>query len=285
MALDSASGEQTRFWRAQELGGVELLHARYIEQVFSPHVHEGFALVMIEQGAQRFHHRGSEHFAPTGSMVLINPDEVHTGSKADEAGWLYRGFYPELAQVSGVLEELELGRSGTPSFAASVVQDPELVQALLGAHRLQESEATVLQRQTCWREALLLLFQRHARIPDAPVAGHEPQAVARAREMLGARLIDPPSLEELAAAVGLSPFHFARVFRKATGLPPHAWLKQRRLEQARALLKQGCAPVNVAMQLGFSDQSHLSRQFKQAYGVGPGEYRQACARSFKTAFS
>ncbi len=40
MAEHDASGERTRFWRAQELGGVELLHARYIEQVFSPHVHE-----------------------------------------------------------------------------------------------------------------------------------------------------------------------------------------------------------------------------------------------------
>ncbi|MNE23662.1 Arabinose operon regulatory protein [compost metagenome] len=82
--------------------------------------------------------------------------------------------------------------------------------------------------------------------------------------------------------MNLSPFHFARVFRQATGLPPHAWLKQRRLEQARALLKDGCAPSSVAMQLGFADQSHLNRQFKQAYGVAPGEYRMACARSFKT---
>ena len=63
------------------------------------------------------------------------------------------------------------------------------------------------------------------------------------------------------------------------GLPPHAWLQQRRLEQARALLRDGCAPLSVALQLGFADQSHLTRQFKQVYGVGPGEYRKACQRS------
>ena len=95
---------------------------------------------------------------------------------------------------------------------------------------------------------------------------------------MSARLIDPPSLQELAGEVGLSPFHFARTFRRATGLPPHTWLKQRRLEQARALLSEGCAPLVVAMQLGFADQSHLSRQFKQAYGIAPGEYRRACQR-------
>jgi AraC-like DNA-binding protein len=52
---------------------------------------------------------------------------------------------------------------------------------------------------------------------------------------------------------------------------------QRRLEQARALLKNGCAPLSVAMPLGFADQSHLSRQFKQTYGVGPAAYHKACS--------
>ncbi|AYC32210.1 AraC family transcriptional regulator [Pseudomonas cavernae] len=271
--------ERTRFWRAEGLGGVELLHARYIEQRFAPHVHEGFVFTVIEHGAQRFRHRGSEHLAPVGSMVLISPDEVHTGSKAHEQGWRYRAFYPDIERVSGVLAELELGRNGLPSFAASVLQDPQMALVFIGLHRLLDSGASALQQQTAWREAILLLFQCHARIPAAPAPGQEPQAVVRAKELLASRLLAPPSLEELAAAVALSPFHFSRVFRRATGLPPHAWLQQRRLEQARTLLKQGCAPLAVAMQLGFADQSHLSRQFKQAYGVAPGEYCKACGRS------
>lgn len=273
-----AGGERTRFWESPALSGVELLHARYIEQRFAPHVHEGFVFTVIEGGAQRFRHRGSDHLAPVGSMVLINPDEVHTGSKAHEEGWWYRGFYPAPAQVDGVLEELGLARGGMPSFAMSVLQDVELHRAFAQLHRLLDSDAHALHQQTAWREALLLLFQRHARVPQAPTPGLEPRAVTLAKELLTAQLVAPPSLEQLAAAVNLSPFHFARVFRRATGLPPHAWLQQRRLEQARALLKGGCAPVSVAAQLGYADQSHLARQFKQAYGVAPGEYRRACAR-------
>lgn len=269
--------EHTRFWQAATLPGVELLQAQYLEQRFAPHVHEGFVFTVIEHGAQRFRHRGSDHLAPQGSMVLINPDEVHTGSKAHEHGWRYRGFYPDNAQVLGVLEELELA-GGMPSFAASVLHDPVLHTAFLQLHRLLDGGAAALQQQLAWREAILLLFQRHARLAEAAAPGREPQAVSRAKQMLAARLQQPPSLEELAAAVNLSPFHFARVFRRATGLPPHAWLQQRRLEQARALLRSGCAAASVAAQLGFADQSHLSRQFKQVYGVSPGEYRKACWR-------
>jgi AraC-like DNA-binding protein len=58
-------------------------------------------------------------------------------------------------------------------------------------------------------------------------------------------------------------------------MPPHAWLMQQRIARARALLQDGCLPLEVATQLGFADQSHLSRQFKQVYGVGPGAYRSA----------
>lgn len=272
------TGERIRFWESPALAGVELLQARYIKQRFTPHVHEGFVFTVIEHGAQRFRHRGAEHLAPVGSMVLINPDEVHTGSSAHEQGWLYRAFYPAPAQVNGVLDELGVAHRGLPSFAASVLQDVELHRAFGQLHRLLDSDASVLQQQTAWRETLLMLFQRHAGVRQAAVAGLEPRAVSLAKELLAARLGEPPSLEELAAAVNLSPFHFARVFRRATGLPPHAWLQQRRLEQARALLRDGCAPLSVALQLGFADQSHLTRQFKQVYGVGPGEYRNACHR-------
>lgn len=272
------AAEQSRFSTVGDLGGLELLSARFIEHSFDPHVHDGYAIAVLEEGAERYRYRGAEHLAAAGSIALLNPQEVHTGSKASEQGWRYRVYYPHPEQFQGLLEELELPHGSAPMFAGSVHRDAELVAVLIHLHRLLEApQSSALQRQTHWREAMLLLLQRYARVPEARAAGREPGAVARAKELLAASLAEPPSLERLAAAVSLSPFHFARVFRCATGLPPHAWLKQRRLEQARALLRSGCAPLQVAMQLGFSDQSHLSRQFKQSYGVSPGEYRRACA--------
>lgn len=274
--------EQARFSSVAELGGLELLSARFIEHSFAPHVHDSYAIAVLEEGAERYRYRGAEHLAAAGSFALLNPDEVHTGSRASEQGWRYRVFYPQPQQFRELLAELELPHSSAPMFHGSVHADADadadLVAALLQLHRqLEHPQAPTLQRQTLWREVMLRLLQRHARIPQAREPGAEPRAVALAKELLAARLGEPPSLEELATLVNLSPFHFARVFRRATGLPPHAWLKQRRLEQARALLRSGCAPLQVALQLGFADQSHLNRQFKQSYGVSPGEYRRACA--------
>lgn len=277
--MTSAPQERTHFWQAPALDNLELLQARYFQQRFAPHVHEGYSIVAIEAGAQCFWHRGADHVAPVGTVVLINPDELHTGARAHDAGWSYRGAYPDIAHMTAVLDELDVRHSGTPGFTSSVLQDPLLFSALMSVHHAALGEASALEQQSAWREAALLLMQRHGKVGEARPPGSEPLAVARARELLDARLDCPPSLEELAAAVNLSPFHFARVFRQATGLPPHAWLKQRRLARARTLLRHGCVPLNVATDLGFADQSHLNRQFKQAYGVTPGEYRRACVDS------
>jgi AraC-like DNA-binding protein len=273
--MDNAQGESIRFWQTAPLCGVELLSARYIDQRFAPHVHEGFVIGMIMAGAQRYRYRGAEHLAGSGTLVLINPDELHTGHKGTEDGWLYRAFYPDSEQVVALLDELELPTRHLPAFGATLYRDQDLVNGFCQLHHLLESPSTALQQQTAWREMMLSLLQRHAGVADAGKPGKEHRAVSLAKDLLQARLAAPPSLEEVAGAVNLSPFHFARVFRQATGMPPHTWLMQQRIAQARALLQGGCLPLEVAMQLGFADQSHLSRQFKQVYGVGPAAYRTA----------
>ena len=273
--MDADQGESIHFWQTPPLAGVELLSARYIDHRFAPHVHDGYVIGMIMAGAQRYRYRGAEHLAGSGTLVLINPDELHTGHKGTEDGWLYRAFYPDSGQITSLLTELELPTRHLPIFGATLYRDQDLVNGFCQLHRLLESPATALQQQTIWRELVLSLLQRHAAVPDAGKPGKEHRAVSLAKELLLVQLAAPPSLEALAATVNLSPFHFARVFRRATGMPPHTWLMQQRIARARALLQSGCLPLEVAMQLGFADQSHLSRQFKQVYGVGPGAYRSA----------
>ena len=273
--MQQLPGESIHFWQTAPLAGVELLSARYIEQRFVPHVHDGFVIGMIMAGAQRYRYRGAEHLAGSGTLVVINPDELHTGNKGTEDGWLYRAFYPDNQQIHTLLAELELPAHSLPAFGATLYRDPDLVSGFSYLHRLLESPASALQQQTLWRETMFALLQRHAAVATPGQPGREHRAIARAKELMHSQLAAPPSLEALAAAVNLSPFHFARVFRRATGMPPHTWLMQQRIAQARALLQEGCLPLAVATQLGFADQSHLSRQFKKVYGVGPGAYRSA----------
>ena len=79
-------------------------------------------------------------------------------------------------------------------------------------------------------------------------------------------------MTELAIMAQLSQWHFLRQFNQHVGMPPHKWLIQSRVHKARRLLKQGLRPVDIAIDCGFSDQSHLNRHFKKYLGVTPMQY-------------
>jgi AraC family transcriptional regulator len=83
------------------------------------------------------------------------------------------------------------------------------------------------------------------------------------------------ALEELAALVGLSAKHFARAFRQSTGVPPHRWLIERRIERAKTLLiTADLGLAEIALACGFADQSHFTAAFRRGTGVTPGAFRQ-----------
>jgi AraC family transcriptional regulator len=97
----------------------------------------------------------------------------------------------------------------------------------------------------------------------------------RAKDMLLADLTGATPLASIATACGLSQSHFARAFRKSTGMPPHAWLNQARVERARVLLRQRSQSLSaIALECGFVDQSHLSRVFVRNVGLTPGAWRR-----------
>jgi len=100
--------------------------------------------------------------------------------------------------------------------------------------------------------------------------GLTPFQLRRAVDFIQAHLAEDVSMPELAAAVGLSPFHFSRLFKKSVGLSPHQYLVQRRVERARDLLLTGQSSIaTVALEVGFCDQSHLAARFKRIYGLTP----------------
>ncbi|NJK81684.1 MAG: AraC family transcriptional regulator [Chloroflexaceae bacterium] len=267
--------EKAIYWRDTRLFDLELLHARYITHAFAPHRHDGYAIGMIEHGAEQFHYRGSTHVAEAGRVVVINPDEVHTGESASAHGWIYRMFYPSVELLQWAAADLHGPYRAVPFFRAPVLHDPELVQHIRMLHRVFAEPATQLERESRLRWTLAHLVLRHAdHHPTTHAAGAEPTSIQRVRQFLEQHYAENITLEHLATVANLSPFHLLRVFRNSVGMSPHVYLTDIRIRQARALLKQHVPIADVAAQTGFVDQSHLHRHFKRIVGVTPGNYRK-----------
>lgn len=96
----------------------------------------------------------------------------------------------------------------------------------------------------------------------------------RAAQHVRLHLSENIRLEDMAAAAGLSAFHFSRMFKKTTGLTPHRYLMNARLEKAKALLRE-CerSLTEIAAECGFWDQSHMSKVFRRLAGISPVQYR------------
>jgi AraC-like DNA-binding protein len=97
--------------------------------------------------------------------------------------------------------------------------------------------------------------------------------IRRARKLVDDSYMEDLTLNQLAAAAGLSRFYFLRAFRREVGVTPHAYLTGRRIAAAKVLLDGPQALSEVAVACGFYDQSHFTRSFKGCTGVTPGQYR------------
>ncbi|WIG60061.1 MAG: Transcriptional regulator, AraC family [Ktedonobacterales bacterium] len=273
LALETAT-----FWRDPALHNLELLRATYVTHVYAPHMHEGFAIGVIERGVERFSYRRAIHDAPAGAVVLINPGEPHTGAAALPEGWTYRMLYPAAETLRQIASAVTGRPRDVPFFAEPVITDPALALSLLRLHATLEAQPTPVERESQLLMTLGHLIVRHA--DSHPHLAHlrpAPEAVRRVREYLAEHYAEAVTLRELASLADLSPFHLLRVFSATAGLPPHAYLTQVRVSRAKGLLVAGMPLAQVAALTGFTDQSHFTRHFKRIVGVPPGHYARAAS--------
>lgn len=97
----------------------------------------------------------------------------------------------------------------------------------------------------------------------------------RVHQHIARHLADELTIERLAAAVNMSPFHFARCFRQVTGMSPHKYVTRERIKRAREMIVEGRRSIGeIALALGFASQSHFADVYRRAIGTSPGRDRR-----------
>ncbi len=258
-----------RYWR---LDGIDLLRSAGSTHRYARHSHEGYALGIVEAGSHGFTARGRRWTAVPGRIIVVNPDDAHDGGPGGQGdAYSYRMIYVDADMLTAALGDAAGRPAPQPLFAEAVVDDPALSRRLSDLHRLLEGGETRLARDAHLIVALVDLARRHGRAGvDGRQFGH--RGVARVVDYLAENFAEDCALADLAALAGINRFNLLRAFQRSMGLPPHLYQTQLRLRHARRLMLAGEAPAMAAVAAGFTDQSHLIRKFKAAYGVTPGEY-------------
>ncbi|HDS1713533.1 TPA: AraC family ligand binding domain-containing protein [Pseudomonas putida] len=259
--------------------GIESVRAHFVGHAYDPHWHDSFLVGVTEQGVQQFNCRRVRHRSTPGQVFLLEPGDIHDGLAPTDEGFTYSTLYLESAWLDQQLRaQFEHAPDDSlPSFADTLCHDERLAQATALAFQAVHTQDLRIVRQTAMDD-LLACLTRHLhwrrRINPDP---RLPLTAQRARDYLHANLERDIGLEDLAHACGIDRFRLTRAFKAAFGIAPHAYLIQLRLARARRLLAQGQTPAEVAVALGFADQSHLGRWFRRAYRLTPADYRRRCS--------
>jgi AraC-like DNA-binding protein len=255
-------------------GACNVLRAEHFARPFPPHFHDTFAIGVVERGAAIIRTHAGQWTARAGSLLTFAPGEIHSAEPATSAGYSYRMVYPsgELAR------EMRSGAAQHGHFRAPVIHDATLGGSIAKAHRTVMDGATSASAEGRLLSGLRRLFARYTASVATPVRrASDAEVVERARAMLEERVRQRIRLATVAEGCGVSPYYLIRIFRRVLGVTPHAYLVQLRVNRAQAMLVAGNRLADVAYDCGFSDQSHLTRAFKSAIGVPPGQFMRQVA--------
>ncbi|MCX4801658.1 helix-turn-helix domain-containing protein [Streptomyces sp. NPDC058682] len=260
-------------WQPSVPGIAEVFHARFTEHAYPAHVHDTWALMILDGGRVDFALDGERHgLGVSEAVVLLPPGVSHDGRTVTEAGFRKRVLYLD----TSVLPERLTGAA----VDAPLLTDPALRERVHRLHlALAERDPFEAQSRLAFvRERL------HRRLAGRAAEGPEPgpgpvpgsRVAVRLRELLDARVAEGITLEEAAVELGhLHPTHLIRSFKAAYGLPPHAYLTARRVALARRLLLAGVRPAEAAVAAGFYDQAHLTRHFGRHVGISPARFARS----------
>jgi AraC-like DNA-binding protein len=251
--------------------GVERIDAYFTGHAYDPHRHDCYAIGYTLSGVQSFVYRGARANSVRGNVIVIHPDEVHDGRAGAEPGFRYRMIYLQPALVRAALE----GKARSLPFIRNVLsRDRHLYEALLPAFEDMTRPLEELEREnvvTAISDALLAMdpSARTGAPPDRIYA-----RVETARDYLNTYFRRSVTSAELERETGLDRYSLARAFRRHFGTSPHRYLTMRRLDDVRTSLRTQATLASAACDAGFADQSHMTRQFKQAFGLSPGRWRE-----------
>lgn len=254
----------------------EAIEARFGRDSFSRHYHDTYSFGLVYEGVNQFGYRHRTFEAQAGTIGICDPGEVHDGGKAG-IGWAYRSAFPS----AGTMRDLaaELGMDGLPGFNTGHITDPLSIRRLDRFLRLlfsKDSGACATEVEEAAIDAFATIIERNA---DSVRPQHGPTVCSKiaqkALAVMHDRWSEPMSLSEIAQATGASRFSTIRSVARATGLTPHNYVVQLRVDRAKALIRSGASIAAAAVDAGFVDQSHLSRALARRWGVTPGAFRAA----------
>ncbi|MFC4351113.1 AraC family transcriptional regulator [Fodinicurvata halophila] len=251
--------------------GIERLQAHLYGKAYALHRHDTYAIGITLSGVQAFHFRGALWHCLPGQCHILHPDELHDGGAGTEEGFGYRIVYIDPSLIQEACPGEALPFVDTPVVDLARMPDVPIQEVWDMEGTLDELEQNELVAAVA-RLLALAVPRRKTRSMTLFLPGLD-----RVREHIASCPAKRHSMAELERLADLDRWTLARQFRAAFGTSPRRFRTQRQLDLVRHRIQAGATLAEAANEAGFADQSHMTRQFKRAYGLTPACWAAALA--------
>ena len=259
-------GTWVRAWKPPVPGIREVFHARFGDHAYPPHTHDTWTLFLVDDGSIRYDLDRRARGAERSMVSILPPHVVHDGRPATADGFRKRVLYVE----TSLLGERLIG----PAVDQPILPHPGLRGEVSRIHDLLGCVDDLLEAEI---RMGVVTEQIRATFGDRP--GAEPlggrDLAERLRAFLDDHLAESVTMQAAAGELGASATGLARSFSTTFGIAPHAYVLGRRMDAARDRILDGEPLADVAVAVGFADQAHLTRRFRQHLGTTPGRFARS----------
>ncbi|EPG2225961.1 TPA: AraC family transcriptional regulator [Acinetobacter baumannii] len=281
MGSMNAIPQTFEFWQDRRMPYVETRRSCFGRTCYKSHSHPTFSIGAIDEGNSVFQSSfGTAQKITAGTLVIVLAHVEHSCNPMPNQAWSYQMLHLDLAWLNQLYSEFqEQGLDlHIPQHKPLIIKDEFLYEAFTEMNEtLFDAQKLIFEKEQSLLHCLIHLLLPHFILEEI----QKPQYLYK--DFLN--LIDVISssegfisLEELAQRVGLSRYAIIRLFKANVGLTPHAFQINLKINQAREQLKKGVPLAELAVNLGFSDQSHFHKAFKAHTGVTPRQFQLAAAQ-------
>ncbi|TEU29684.1 AraC family transcriptional regulator [Acinetobacter seifertii] len=281
MNLMNAIPQTFEFWQDRRMPYVETRKSCRSRTCYKSHSHPTFSIGAVDEGNSIFQSSfGTVQEISAGTLVIVPAHIEHSCNPKPNEAWSYQMLHLDIMWLSQLYSEFQ--QQGfdlhLPQHKPLIIRDENFYKAFTEMNDvLFDEQKLILEKEQSLLDCLMGLLLPHFILEEI----QKPQYLYK--DFLD--LVDVInsstsfiSLEELALQVGLSRYAIIRLFKANVGLTPHAFQINLKINRARELLKQGISLVELALNLGFSDQSHFHKAFKAHTGVTPRQFQLAVAQ-------
>jgi len=240
--------------------GLELFEGTLHAHAYPWHYHDCYTLVCVETGSMKYAYQDKVILVKAGQVHLVNPYVSHSNVPVTECK--YFCFFLPLNR--------DRNSSSLVHFEETVVTEKLLFGQLKKLFARAKKATGLKTVEKILDELYRLMTEKFPSDSQTPFADLR---INKAIEYINDNLDKKLSVKELAELSFLSPYHFQRVFKKAIGLTVNDFIQQQRTSRGKSLIRKGNPLTEVALDVGYFDQSHFNKGFKKMWVSKPSDFK------------